>query len=230
MRGGFSDLGPCGDQHCALRLSRRSLSVLAALVHPGAAGNGPVCWWAYSLRMDDSPCFCLLCAPTEWGGPVSEERDGRIAKNVVDYGWHVMGVAGDDAPGDWGYSIGLWHTLRSPEVSVFGLPSQTAMRVANAAGAAVRDGNPLEPDQRRGDVLNGYDVVVRPVHPSWYHDFFGAGIDFYQTPPLPITQLFWPDKDGRFPWVDGADERCRTSQPLLWIPKDETTGPWTEVT
>ena len=150
MRGGFSDLGPCGDQHCALRLSRRSLSVLAALVHPGAAGNGPVCWWAYSLRMDDSPCFCLLCAPTEWGGPVSEERDGRIAKNVVDYGWHVMGVAGDDAPGDWGYSIGLWHTLRSPEVSVFGLPSQTAMRVANAAGAAVRDGNPLEPDQRRG--------------------------------------------------------------------------------
>lgn len=104
------------------------------------------------------------------------------------------------------------------------------MRVANAAGAAVRDGNPLETDQRRGDVLNGYDVVVRPVHPSWYHDFFGAGIDFYQTPPLPITQLFWPDMDGRFPWVDGADERCRTSQPLLWIPKDETTGPWTEVT
>ncbi|MFJ4889060.1 MULTISPECIES: DUF4262 domain-containing protein [unclassified Streptomyces] len=180
--------------------------------------------------MDDAPCFCLLCAPTEWGGPVSEERDSRIAKSVADFGWHVMGVAGGDAPSDWGYSIGLWHTLRSPEVSVFGLPSQTAMRVANAAGAAIRDGNPLEPDQRRGDVLNGYDVAVRPVHPSWYHDFFGAGIDFYQTPPLPIMQLFWPDKDGRFPWEEGADERCRMGQPLLWIAKDETTGPWTEIT
>jgi hypothetical protein len=37
--------------------------------------------------------------------------------------------------------------------------------VANAAGAAIRGGNRLKPDQRRGDVLNGYDVVVRPVHP-----------------------------------------------------------------
>ncbi|MEU0033575.1 DUF4262 domain-containing protein [Streptomyces sp. NPDC006333] len=58
---------------------------------------------------------------------MSEERDSRIAKSVADFGWHVMGVADDDAPGDWGYSVGLWHTLRSPEVSVFGLPSQTAI-------------------------------------------------------------------------------------------------------
>ncbi|MFG2813825.1 DUF4262 domain-containing protein [Streptomyces sp. NPDC048410] len=180
--------------------------------------------------MDDAPCFCLLCAPTEWGGSVSEERDGRVAKSVTEFGWHVMGVAGGDAPGDWGYSIGLWHTLRSPEVSVFGLSAQNALRVANAAGAAIRDGNPLEPDQRRGDILDGYDVAVRPVHPSWYHDFFGVGIDFYQTPPLPITQLLWPDKAGRFPWEENADEHCRTRQPLLWTPKQETTGPWADLT
>ncbi|MFD7164019.1 DUF4262 domain-containing protein [Streptomyces violascens] len=87
-------------------------------------------------------------------------------------------AAGDDSPGNWGYSIGPWPTQRSPEASVFGLPSQTAMRVANAAGAAIRDSNPLAPDQRPRDVLNnGYAVVVRPVHPSWYYDFFGAGID-----------------------------------------------------
>ncbi|MGW1535497.1 DUF4262 domain-containing protein [Streptomyces aureus] len=179
--------------------------------------------------MIDSPCFCLLCAPTEWGGPVSEERDRRVAQSVTDFGWHVMGVAGGDAPSDWGYSIGMWHTLRSPEVSVFGLPSGTAMSVVNSAGTAIRDGEPLELDRPRGDVLNGYDVVLRPVDPSWYYDFFGAGVDFYQTPPLPIAQLFWPDKAGRFPWEAGVDERCRTVQPLLWIPKNETTGPWTDV-
>ncbi|MER7955251.1 DUF4262 domain-containing protein [Streptomyces sp. NPDC096030] len=180
--------------------------------------------------MNESPCFCPLCRPTERGGPAWEERERRIAQNVEDFGWHAMGVAGDDAPGDWGYSIGLWHTLRSPEVSVFGLPPETAMRVANAAGAAIRDGEPLDPDQRRGDILNGYDVVVRPVHPSWYRNFFGAGLDFYRSSPLPVTQLFWPDKAGLFPWEDGTDERFRASQPLLWIPKSETTSPWTDVT
>ncbi|WP_024877662.1 DUF4262 domain-containing protein [Saccharomonospora piscinae] len=180
--------------------------------------------------MNDSPCFCLLCQETTWGGAVWDERDSRIAESVKDCGWHVMGVAGGDAPGDWGYSIGLWHTFRSPEVSVFGLPAQTAMRVANAAGAVIRNGNPLELGQRRDDVLNGYDVAVRLVHSSWYRDFFGAGLDFYQTPPLPITQLFWPDKVGLFPWDEGVDEHCRAVQPLLWLPKGETTGPWTDRT
>ncbi|MFD9357554.1 DUF4262 domain-containing protein [Streptomyces sp. NPDC060031] len=94
----------------------------------------------------------MATIPRPTDGPASsrgvphEERDRRIAKNVAEYGWHAMGVAGGDAPGDWGYSIGLWHTLRSPEVSVFGLPSQTAMHVANAAGAAIRDGNALPQD------------------------------------------------------------------------------------
>jgi hypothetical protein len=180
--------------------------------------------------MDDSPCFCLLCAaPAE--GPAWEERDSRITTSVTDFGWHVMGVgAGGDTPADWAYSIGLWHTLRSPEVCVFGLRVETMMPIVNTAGTAVRDGHPLEPDQRRDDILNGYEVAVRPVHTSWYGDFFGAGIDFYQAPPLPITQLFWPDKAGRFPWEEGTEEYCRTSQPLLWIPKGETTGPWSEIT
>ncbi|POX45689.1 DUF4262 domain-containing protein [Streptomyces sp. Ru72] len=179
--------------------------------------------------MDRPPCFCLLCAPPA-DGPAWEERDNRIAQSVIDFGWHVMGVgAGDDAPADWAYSIGLWHTLRSPEVCVFGLRIEVGMPVVNAAGAGIRGGLPLEPDQRRGDVLNGYDVAVRPVHPSWYWDFFGAGIDFYQAPPLPVTQLFWPDKAGRFPWEEGVDDYCRTSQPLLWVPKADTEGPWSRV-
>ncbi|MEV5078760.1 DUF4262 domain-containing protein [Streptomyces sp. NPDC056159] len=60
-------------------------------------------------------------------------------------------------------------------------------------------------------------------------DFFGAGIDYYQAPPLPVMQLFWPDKEGRFPWDGQAEEYCRASQPLLWIPKDETSGPWADL-
>ncbi len=39
----------------------------------------------------------------------------------------------------------------------------------------------------------------------------------------------WPDRAGRFPWEDGADDYCRTSQPLLWIPKSDTNGPWAQV-
>ncbi|MCM2425201.1 DUF4262 domain-containing protein [Streptomyces sp. RKAG337] len=180
--------------------------------------------------MDDSPCFCLLCSPPK-DGPARDERDRQVASSVSDFGWHVMGVgAQNETPADWAYSIGLWHTLRSPEVCVFGLRVETMMRIVNTAGAAIRDGHPLAPDQRRDDILNDLDVAIRPVDSSWYQDFFGAGIDFYQAPPLPVTQLFWPDKAGRFPWEDGVEDYCRTSQPLLWISKQETAGPWADVT
>ncbi|MEU7092604.1 DUF4262 domain-containing protein [Kitasatospora aureofaciens] len=177
--------------------------------------------------MDLPDCGCLLCDtasdPSGW-----DARDSRTAANIREHDWNVNGVAGDDLPGDWSYSIGLWHTLRSPEVSIFGIPFQTGMRIVNVLAGRIRDGFPLEPDQRRDDVLNGFPVAIQPVHPSWYHSFFGAGIDFYQLPPLPITQMFWPDKQGRFPWEDGVEETCRASQPLLWIPREESSGPWAD--
>ncbi|PYC67852.1 DUF4262 domain-containing protein [Streptomyces tateyamensis] len=178
--------------------------------------------------MDLPDCGCLLCEPT--GEPCSwDARDSLISKNIREYDWHVQGVAGVAAglPGDWSYSIGLWHGLRSPEVSFFGIPMQTGMSIVNTLAHRIREGRPLEPDQRRDDVLGGgFSVAIRPVHPSWYYDFFGAGVDFYQRPPLPITQMFWPDKQGRFPWEDDVEESCRAAQPLLWIPREQSPGPW----
>ncbi|MGF1425847.1 DUF4262 domain-containing protein [Kitasatospora sp. LaBMicrA B282] len=177
--------------------------------------------------MDFPDCGCLLCdtnsAPSTW-----DARDSRIAESIRTYDWHVQGVmSGGDLPGDWSYSIGLWHTLRSPEVSFFGIPMQTGMQIVNTLGHRIRDGHPLEPDQWREDVLGGgVPVAIRPVHPSWYLSFFGAGIDFYQRPPWPVTQMFWPDKQGRFPWEEGVEETCRLLQPLLWIPREDSHGPW----
>ncbi|MCG7609465.1 MULTISPECIES: DUF4262 domain-containing protein [Mycobacterium] len=160
---------------------------------------------------------------------VPEERDSRISANVADHGWHVMGVGGGgETPADWAYSIGLWHTLRSPEVCLFGLRIETMMTIVNVAGQEARDDRPLESGQVRDDILDHYSVGVREVHPSWYRDFFGAGIDFHQA-RFPVVQMFWPDRDGRFPWDEQAQEYCRASQPLLWIPKEETSGPWAEL-
>ncbi|MFG3005907.1 DUF4262 domain-containing protein [Streptomyces calvus] len=147
--------------------------------------------------------------------PHSRERDRpRLARDVC--------RSRDEAPADWAYSISLWHTLRSPEVCIFGLRVETMMSVRNVAGREIRNGHLLGSDQRRDDILNGYSVAVRPVHPSWYRSFFGAGIDFYQAPLFPIMHLFWPGKAGRFPWDDRAQEYCRASQPQLWSSKNET--------
>ena len=139
-----------------------------------------------------------------------------------------MGVSGGQSP-DWAYSIGLWHSLRSPEVCLAGVPANTAIRLVNIIAGQIRDGMALIPDQRRDDVINGYPVAIRPVHPSWYPVLFGAGLDFARQQPWPMVQAFWPDRSGCFPWEDGFDEALREHQPLLWKPRAEhPAGTWTE--
>ncbi|MEY9861005.1 hypothetical protein ABH935_006643 [Catenulispora sp. GAS73] len=154
-------------------------------------------------------------------------RDRRIVQSVRGHGWHVMGVYGDKTE-DWAYSIGLWHSLRSPEVCLMGVTFQTAMRFVNKIGDQIRDGRVLEPDERRDGVLTDRPITFRPVHPSWYNPLFGAGLDFTQAPPWPMVQAIWPDKAGLFPWGEGVDDECRTGQPMLWLDRaGHPAGPWT---
>jgi Domain of unknown function (DUF4262) len=173
-------------------------------------------------------CHCLMCEGPA-GGNYWDARDRQTAQFVRDYGWNVTGVAADEQTPGWAYSIGLWHTLGSPEVVVFGLSIEPMMGMVNIVGDQIRDGQALQPDQRRAGVIEGFEVIVRPVHPDWYGDFFGAAIDFYQEPPLPIVQLVWPDKQGRYPWDTGAHAALFEQQPMLWLSKhDHPRGVWTD--
>jgi hypothetical protein len=172
------------------------------------------------VDIEPAPCRCLLCQP-----PTPEDqwdpRDSRIAHNIRETGWHIMGVTGDDTP-DWAYSIGMWHTLSGPDICMTGLPVENAMSLIWKIAMQVRDeGRGLAPEKLRLNVIEGYKVAIRPVHPTWYPAMFGAGLNFYQTPPWPLLQAIWPDRQGRFPWEEGADPERRDQQPFLWLDRNE---------
>jgi hypothetical protein len=170
------------------------------------------------------PCRCLLCEP----GDDLTDRQADVARHVQEFGWHAAGVLADDLVPGWGYSIGLWHTYRSPEVCILGLSAEPCMAIVNVVGEQVRDGATLRAGDRLTDVINGYDVVLRNVHGEWFPDLFGQAIGFYRRPPVPMLQICWPDRAGRFGWDDGVDESCRQRQAQLWLPFDEhPRGAWT---
>jgi Domain of unknown function (DUF4262) len=171
-------------------------------------------------------CRCWLCDehPADL-----EAADRNLVWQVEEHGWSVVAVAEElEVPG-WAYSVGLWHTLRSPEVCMFGLRGRDMHAWINAAGHQVRAGQALRADEERLGVLDGFPVTVRPVHPSWQAELFAIADGFYRG-PVPAMQLIWPDRDGRFPWQPGAGERCRTHQPQLWLPRDDhPPGIWTRL-
>ncbi|MCT2585336.1 DUF4262 domain-containing protein [Actinophytocola gossypii] len=171
-------------------------------------------------------CRCRLCAGDSDG---LAARDLNLVWHVEEHGWGVVAVAEEDEVPGWAYSVGMWHTMRAPEVCMFGLRGRDMHVWVNAAGQQVRSGQPLRQGEERHGIIDGFPVLVRPVHPSWHDELFWLAVDFHRG-PVPAVQLVWPDRHGRFPWHPDAGERCRTHQPHLWLPReDHPPGVWTRL-
>jgi hypothetical protein len=48
-------------------------------------------------------------------------------------------------------------------------------------------------------------------------DYLGTSLWFYRSVGrfFPVLQIVWPDKQCRFPWESGFDEKARELQPVL---------------
>ena len=145
----------------------------------------------------------------------TREPDRKLLADVHEYGLHVVHVSPElNTPG-WSFSVGLFRTCSSPEVVVFGLPQSVAHHVVNELGRrAVKA--PLEAKQLHGDLLEGFNCILKPVLPEWYRPFLGYASWYYQHRPFPVLQCVWPDREARFPWDPLFFAAWRWAQPLLY--------------
>ena len=189
------------------------------------------------LRDPHRECHCILCDGDD--GHQHEHVAGhRCADGTPDhvrkFGWSSVGIAPADGVPPWAFSVGLWHSLGSPEVAIFGLRNPDMQQWINTLAGQVKAGQALEVGDalRYGVLPNEFPVMLRSVHRSWYPSLFGTALHFYNhRPPLPFVQIVWPDRDGRFPWEQEAGENCRANQPHLWLPvADHPRSPWTAST
>ena len=174
------------------------------------------------------PCTCDIC-----GTRVHSSADAGLARTVArveKFGFSLQGGADyDEDEPDWAYTIGLWHSFRVPELSMFGLDVEDMVGWLDEAAGLVTRGLRPEPGDVVPGVLEGFLLQVRPVDTSWYEGLFGQLLGFYGG-PVPMLQLVWPDKKGRLPWEEGVGARCHEWQPQLWIPvAQHTVGPWQEI-
>jgi hypothetical protein len=161
------------------------------------------------------PCTCRVHEP--FGDEATwDENDRNLMSDVQDAGWSVCIIGDGDPP--WAYSVGMWHTLRRPDVVIFGLRPPDMGKWINLTGELTRIGRRFPLDQKSHGILNGFPVEFRLADQSWYKDLFGYGMWFYKG-WFPVAQMVWPDRNGVFPWEPGCGESCRTRQPQLWAPQ-----------
>ncbi|TYK45952.1 DUF4262 domain-containing protein [Actinomadura decatromicini] len=175
-----------------------------------------------------SPCTCVICR--DYGD--RDKLDNfqlRTIVHITEYGWSVVLVPSDDAGPGWAYTIGLWHSHRSPELAMCGGDVYEMEESLNALGRHAAEGRAPADGERRDGVVRGQPAAFREVDPRWYDGLFGGAVAFYRRPPLPMLQVVWPNPEGLYPWQPGTELTFRHSQPWLWLsPSQHPAGAWTQ--
>ncbi|GLW90073.1 DUF4262 domain-containing protein [Actinokineospora globicatena] len=179
------------------------------------------------MSSDDTACLCFVCR--DYGDRDQlDSIDTGLIGHVADPGWGVLAIPEDEISAGWAFTVGLWHSYRSPELALFGLDVEDSITFLNSVGALVAAGQHLKPGDELDQVIDDHVVAVHPADPAWHGDFFGTALGFYRaTPDVPFLQLTWPDPDGHHPGHPEFAEHLAHLQPQLWLPRDQhPDGPW----
>lgn len=154
------------------------------------------------------------------------EYERAIIDTIDEHGWFCASVFEDQGktPG-FSYSIGFSKTLKSPEFIVFGLDPSLMHGMLWEVFHQIKDGRFASDHQRWSNVLEGYDCISRPVHPTnVVREYLNSAMWFWGEPagrggPMTAFQLVWPDVEtGLFPWDADCPQFVRDCQPPLYLP------------
>jgi len=144
-------------------------------------------------------------------------EDEEIARNVAKHGWHAITV--NDASPAFTYTCGLVTTFDHPELIIFGLESREGYSVLAVMVEDLRRGRSFAKPGTYDGVLEGCAIAVRKVHPTQRERYLGYAMAHCRlmgnASGLRARQVFWPDRQGRFPIDVGCDVDVCQLQPRL---------------
>ena len=144
----------------------------------------------------------------------------KIISDIQEHGFSMITVGDpDEQLPMFGYTIGLYHTRRLPEVFMIGLSQQLLMQLLNLIAQNMVSGTTYEAGQITTDLIkNGIPCFFGTVASTYYDEYVGQAMNYYAEESFPLLQCVWSDKQQRFPWQPETEAWFRTRQPLLFNP------------
>jgi Domain of unknown function (DUF4262) len=162
-------------------------------------------------------CPCRICLPddrSEW-----DELDFDNAETIAKHGWVVLAVDGEPGPG-WSYTIGLTHTVGTPELMIFELSSTTRHFILNGIGEALRDGQLARSEGLvpPGVGSENLPFELKALSKEWGWDFGRVACWLNRNRESAFWQVVWTDREACFPWNRDFDDEFTDAQPFGWLP------------
>lgn len=145
------------------------------------------------------------------------EYERRVIANVRNHGWHCTSVSiGSDGTGSgFAYTVGLFHSYRQPEFVIFGLDPGIAYGILKILADAAAAGEMYAVDKPCDALVENYQCVFLEVPRARFDDCVLSASWFYAGRDFPLYQVVWPDRQGRYPWNEGATSDPGHEQPVL---------------
>src|SRR4051812_26406854 len=121
-------------------------------------------------------------------------------EHIEKYGLSVVLLEATDYLPSFAYSVGLWEKYNHPEIICFGFSQKMLHTLINDVANVVKSGTTIATEVPYDDFLKGTDTVFVKVDPSYFDNYFGAAISYYQSRNFDALQFVWPDRNNKFPW------------------------------
>lgn len=132
---------------------------------------------------------------------VVHDAQDAILEQIKEKGWASVSVLADDDSGEppFTYSVAFEGAFQSPEIVMVGLEPELAQKLVDVIAGHLEH-QTIEitgAKQRIPNVIQGYDILVRPVSPEAARRLATAA--FLCDDEARLVQICIPDRDGRLP-------------------------------
>ena len=147
--------------------------------------------------------------------PVRQEPDRELLADIEQNGVQLFYDEDKGSQLSRAFTLGLWHLRQRPEIVALGLPADLASQVLELIVDDVEDGVVYAADEKHDGIVHGYPVWFGKVTVAQVETLLPELQHAYGTSDVPVLQLVYPDKQGRWPWDADVREGFRDSQPVL---------------
>jgi hypothetical protein len=136
----------------------------------------------------------------------------KVKADIEQFGWHCLHVyprEGKEGVG-FTYTIGLFASYGHPEIMIFGLSKETSHAILNDCAEAIKGGERYTVGEPLSDVVGGNVKVYFKQVLAHQFSILGTASRYYGSGLFTAIVLFWPDKQGLFPWEPSS--QCVSSQ------------------
>lgn len=136
-----------------------------------------------------------------------------VQEKVAEKGWAVVFAEGPRGVST-AYTVGLFESEGHPEIAVSGLPQVASAALLGACATRVCQGESFETVEGVSGLIEGYLARFSSLDQKQVVEALPlVGSLSEKAEDIPAVRLWWPDRNGAFPWEAPCEAAAKILQP-----------------